>query len=213
MDNKNIDIFNTKFDKFKTLRDKFESQFMIICHNISFNNLVNKIKYQTDIIKTVKNDYKRKYLLAKINFINIFLNNLQEKTQEESPDKKLVFNSVFFITKNETIKDIKEDIKEDIKVIEIILEKEWIELLKEFSVDNYIFKYGEFFDLDYLEHLLLNKIYHDVIHVNNNVLLHYQFNKTKKKLLKREEKKALDLNNYLKTNIKIILIMLLYTGL
>src|ERR1700744_637673 len=97
--------FDIKFNKFKELKDKFESQFMIICYDLLLDDLKDKVKHQIELIKLVKDNVKRHYLLNKIfNFRN-FLDNLQER-------KKI--NSVFLIHHDTS---------------EILLEDEWINIL------------------------------------------------------------------------------------
>jgi hypothetical protein len=175
-------IFANKFNKFKNLRDKFESQFLIIAFDISIEDLLEKIKHQIELIKLVRDTYKRQYLLNKIYKLKEYVENMNSQERNK-------ISSVFFIDK-------------ELLVHEILIEKRWLDNLYNFDTDNYVFKHGEFFDLNFLKDFLLNTQYTHVIHMNNNKLSHYYTSKNKKKLYFNIEKKDIDIMDYIKNNIK-----------
>lgn len=165
--------FHTAFDKFRDCTDKFESEFMFVCHDMTLDDLKNKIAHQMELVKTIKDGLRKHYIHCKLYDFQQYL-----EMQKDKP-----VNAVFLLHKD---------------VATVPLHNDWHDILNEFGVDNYIFKYGDRFDLDYLQHLLLDNTYHNVIHVNNNTLSHYHLNRTKKKLVTKEEKKGMDLLEYMK---------------
>jgi hypothetical protein len=175
-----MDIFESKFNKYKNIRDKFDSQFTIICHNITPQELENKLTHQIELFKLVKDNFKKSYLINKLDQMKKKLDKLQEIK---------IINSVFFIDKEQ--------------VSEVILEEKWIQILQDYNINNYIFKQSEFFDIDFLQDLLLNEKLYDIICVTNDSMTHSQINKTKKMVIYKSKKNH-DLQEYLNKNIKNI---------
>lgn len=170
--------FDTTFGKFIGLKDKFDSQFMIICHDITLDDLKDKIIHQVELIKLVNDTVKRNHLLKKITGFRDYLENMQNRK---------IISSVFFIHSNPE---------------EVRLTNEWCNVLKSFNVDKYMFKRGDYFDIGYLKSLLTDTSYHDIIHVNNNTLTHFHLNSTKKKTYFKDDKSTLDVEAYVKENVK-----------
>jgi hypothetical protein len=173
-----MEQFDQTFGKYKLLKGKFKSVYTFIVYNMEMKDLLEKVDHQMAIIKLTKDNFKRAHRLEKMYNFKNYLTGLQEV--------KFV-NSIFII--NESIVD------------EPLL-KEWKDILIEFDVPAYTFLYGEEFDYDYVKNLLTDNTFFDVLHVNNNTLIHYHMNKTKKKIHNRVEKKALDVSEYISSNLK-----------
>lgn len=171
---KNAD-FTARFGKFAELKDKYEAEFMIICHNITYEKIKEKLKHQLELMKSIKYDAKRHHLLTKMNDLTSYIERIQE------PDVKRV-NSVFMVHE---------------KTEEVPLIQKELTLLLDFNVDTYIFKYGHTFDLEYLHNLLHDESYYNVLHLNNTCLTHIHLNKTKRKIFNKKDKKDINIQEYI----------------
>jgi len=178
--NQQMEKFNTIFNKFREDADKFESLFTIISYNLTINETVNKLDHYMKLINTIK-DMKRKiYLNDRIYKFKEFL---QQKSTIET--ETINVNSVFLISND---------------INEIPLETKWIEALKEFDINKFIFKYNSNFEIDYLKCLLIDTDYKHVIFIKNNEMKHIYFTDHKKKV--HHESKNIDIKTYVDKEIK-----------
>jgi hypothetical protein len=171
----------TCFDKFRSHSDKFESLYMIIVNNMDTTELTEKVNHQLKLINTLNDNVKRKFLNDRLFGFKSYLS-MQKYNKENEKISK-----VFFIYGD---------------VEEIDLRKEWIQVLLDFQVDNYILKYGDTFQIDYLIELFTDVSFKTVIAVRNNILQHIHLNSTKKKIISTIESKSLDIEQYVTENIK-----------
>ena len=90
------------------------------------------------------------------------------------------------------------------KRIDVIpLTKQHIATLNEWSVPTFIFRNGEFFDIDYVQALLFDVEYHDTIRIANKHLTHVQLNTTKRRtVFEREVGADFDLEEYIGKSTK-----------
>jgi hypothetical protein len=174
-----MDKFNSIFSEYRNEKDKFESQYTVVIYDYAVEKLLEKVKHQINLANTSRDKVKRTYLNDKLYGFRKFI---------ENKKADVILNCVFLVGK-------------DGKIEEITLEKPWLAVLKDFGVDNFIFKHGEYFEIDYLEELFLDTTYKHVLHVNNNKLTHYYMNKTKKKIAYSEESKSLNIEEYIAINI------------
>lgn len=169
------------FEKFRTHKDKFESLYMLIVHEIETTELIEKVSHQIKLINTVQDSMKRKYLNDRMFGFKTYLTTQKYNKENEKISK------VFFIFE---------------ETEEVDLKKEWKQVLSDFQVENYIFKYGGVFDIDYLVDLFTDISFKNVVAVRNNVLQHMHLNSTKKRTICTKDEKSLDVEKYVKENIK-----------
>jgi hypothetical protein len=170
--------FDVVFGAHVTKRDRFESHFTIIAHDLTLDKTLENLKHHLNIIDKLSDRVKRNFLYDR-------LNNFKTNLEKQPIEGKI--NCIFLIGE---------------ETVQIALIIEWLAILKEFSVDNWMFKYGEYFHIDYLRSLLTDHIFADVISVNNTKLQHCQVNSTKRKVIYSADTKNVDLTQYLQENVK-----------
>ena len=94
------------------------------------------------------------------------MNNFLLFIEKEYRDKEI--NSVFLIFD---------------EVVEIKLSKKKKKILNEYGIHNFVFKYDNKFCIDYINDLFNDFNFVNVLNVKNNLLIHFQINSTKKKLI------------------------------
>lgn len=170
--------FDETFKKYKDCKGKFYSLFVFVVHDMLASELIEKIKHQLELLKSIKDNFKKGFLSNRLYQFRLYLEDIKDK-------ESTIINSVFMVHD---------------EIDNIVLPKEWKDLLLKYNVDKYIFKYNDHYDLDYLENLLTNDEYCHIIHANNNQINYYHLNKTKKKLVCSEEKKSPDIAQFMNTN-------------
>ncbi len=140
----------------KFIRDNHESLFTILLYDKSKEEFLSDLKRRLEKVKDIKNTFKRKKLNDRI--FNLV-------TQIESSVHQ-VFNHIILVS-------------DDINYIQ--LTKKDIGVLKEYSIPNYTFEYGEYFQIDWLQDLFENFTFYDVVIYNSNQYTHYNGNLYKKK--------------------------------
>jgi hypothetical protein len=83
------------------------------------------------------------------------------------------------------------------------LSKDNIRILNEWQIPSFVFRYGEFFDIDYLNGLLFDESYYDIINITNKKVIHTHLGKEKKKTIFDKEVSEFDLDNYIKENVNV----------
>jgi len=167
-----------KYNKFREIKDKFNSLYMIIARNITKKKLIDFINNNLNNIKKVKDKYKRDYLIDR-------LYSFKEYLEDNDYNKSL--NHVFFISN---------------VIDELIISKNSINILNDYNVPNIIIKSDNIFDIDYLIHLLTDITYNNVLHIHNDNITHIHLNKTKIKIIKKSSLNNSKLDDYIKDNIK-----------
>lgn len=142
-------------DKFKDIKDKYDSLFTILIYDLQLQEVIDKLFYRLEIIKRIKNTYKRKYLNDRLYGFIEYLKIIKEFD-----------GGIFFIS--DEINEIK--IKDT-------------KILKEYNVNNFIFKYGNKFEIDYLTNLFEDFEFRHVIDISGNKFDHVLLNSTKKKTI------------------------------
>ena len=167
-----------ELEQFRDIRDKCQSQYTIIINNISVEDIISLIYKKIEVVKTIKDIYKRKYLNDRIySFIEYF----------KQFEPETIKSEIYLLGKN---------------IINVPLTKKWINTLNEWNIPNFIFENGEYFDIDYANSLLLDNEYYDVIKIINKKMLHSHLNRVKQRV-KHEQNIGgeSDLNEYIANNV------------
>jgi len=163
-----------ELEQFRQTEDKFESLYTIIFHSISVQDIVSYLFKKLKKLGNLASGFKRKYL-------NDRLYGLIEYLQKEYNETEII-NSIFLIGKD---------------INPIILTIDHLKLLKECNINSIICKNGNNYDIDYLNHLLTNCDFKDVLHIDNNHVIHYKMNETKQKIASEINIKNTDINDYI----------------
>jgi len=168
-----------ELEEFRNIRDKFQSSYTILINNIQVDDIISRLYKKLDIINTIKDGVRKKYL-------NDRVYTLIEHFKQLDPE---TFNSGIYL------------LGKDIHVID--LKKDWINVLNDWSVPNFIFMNGEYFDIDYLTNLLLDISYLDIIRIMNKKLTHTQINTTKRREITEMDMGGdFELEEYISKNTK-----------
>jgi hypothetical protein len=162
---------------YKNKIGKLNSLYTILLWGLPMKEQIDLLyKELLKINKFVKDSYKKK----KANdVIYTFL-----KYIENIYDREDIVNGIFFI---------------DVNIDEFILTKNEINVCKEWKIDNLILKYNDRFEIDYLDDLLYNLEYTNVIHLNKKILCHLYYNPTKiKQINKIEVSSVEEVDEYIK---------------
>lgn len=168
--------FDIIFEKFKNTSGKNESLFTIVIYNLSVEQITQLLEHQLRTAKNIINPKKRTVICKKIYQLKEFIKDYK---------KNKLINSIFLV---------------DNTINEIELNKDWLDVLKYFDVQNFIFKCNNFFEINFLKSLLTDVSYENVICVNNNKLTHTFFNKNKKRVHFKDEIKSLNIEKYINDN-------------
>ncbi len=139
-------------------RDSHESLFTILIYDVSKEEFLNDLKKRLDKIKSITNTFKRK----KLNDRLFKLVTHVELSQTE------IYNKIILLSDN---------------IMEYELGKTEIDMLKEYSIPNYTFEYGEYFNINWLKDLFENFTFYNVIIFNQNQYTIWNGNLNKKKKL------------------------------
>jgi hypothetical protein len=170
-----MDIFNSLVD----ITDKHDSLYMIIIYNTTVENLIAKVKNMIKNVDAISDTYKKFYLKNRLTkFFEYFV----------EYDEKEILNKIFCVSE---------------KIYSYDLTNEWKENLINYKCINVTIKYGNSFNIDWLIKYLSDNSYYHIINLKNNTLKHYHLNSTKKKLHYEHTSKNLNIETYLKDNIKL----------
>ena len=149
----------SKFDdKLSFIRDSHESLFTILIYDTPKETFIADIKSKLEKIKDIKNTFKKNKLN---NRLFKLLSNIEESTD-------LIINNVILVS-------------DDIKYFK--LNKNDIQMLKEYDIKKYTFEYNEYFNIHWLKDLFENFNFHNIIIYNSNQFTHYKGNNYKKKII------------------------------
>lgn len=171
--------FDSLYSKFIDEKDRYESQYIFVIHNSPIESVLDKIHKILNIFDDISNPGKKGFLKSKIGTL---------MKQFEGIKSETTINGIYLVSKEN-------------KINEFELKKYWKDTLTHFDCENILVKYGEFFDIDWLKHLLLNRSFIHILHIKNNNLRHIHLNKTKKKIANVKEEKKMDLVLYVQENI------------
>lgn len=142
--------------KFAYIRDGHESLFTILIYDTDKEKILNDLKKRLEKIKEIKNTFKKQKLNDRL--YKLILN--IESSQKQN------YNNIILVS-------------DEIKFIDLTTTD--INMLREFTISNYSFEYGEYFKIDWLTGLFENLTYYDIVIFNSSQYTHYLGNKYKKK--------------------------------
>lgn len=163
-------------DEYRCVSDKYNSLFTIIICNKNNEFVVEKIEQQINKVKGMSNGFKKKYILNRLhNFIE-YLENYE----------KPKICSIILIGKD---------------VDEIKLTKKQVKTINEYNIPQYIFLYGNTYDINYVNDLFTNFDFYNVIEIQQKKITHTLLNKTKIKKISNFTFKTIDLFNKYINNV------------
>ena len=172
-----MNIFDKTFEKYRNSGSKFESNFTIIAYKLPINSFVEKIQHQLNLINLMSDRFKKVYLYTR-------LNNFKEYIKNKFETETHITN-IFFVG-------------QETNAIDII--DSWKLVIEKFDVESYIFRHGEYFDIAFLQSLLTDDKFYNVVVILPNKLSVFQHNPSKRKQVNQiQVPKLPELITYLKT--------------
>jgi hypothetical protein len=147
----------------KNLAWKRESQdgaFTILMWNLSKDELISELKHKLALISNIKNTFKRAKLNDRLYEYLVQI----EKSSTQSYDQIVLIGSETIIYK---------------------LDKNDVNILKEYSIQQFTISNDESFNIEWLVDLFENFKFYDVVINNSNNLTHWSGNLNKKKIIKQ----------------------------
>lgn len=178
--------FNDTFDKYRDQKSKYESSYIFIIHDLLTEKLIEHINHVINIINTINDKVRRNFILTRIYNFKDYVQSRFESTNSIS--------GIFMVN-------------DDVNYIEF--QPEWKKNMLMFDTQNFNYVYGEYFDINYLQDMLLNiDDYHHVINVSQNKFAHHYKTLSKKKYIESGTANHADLTKYLNelTTDKFIII-------
>jgi hypothetical protein len=152
-----------ELEEFRDIRDKFESNYTVIVNNMLVGEIQNVLTKKLETINTLKDNFKKKYLNNRFYSLVNFFN-------QKDPTLK---NSGIYL------------VGQELQIID--LKKSWSKTLNEWGVSKLLIRNDEYFPIDYINSLLLDNSFYDVVEINNKNVTYKHLNKTKKKIIKSFE--------------------------
>ena len=177
MNKSEIASFNTIFENYKNIIDKYESLYIFVVYGASIEAFLEKIHKMINIADEISNPSKKSYIKSRLYSFVKHLDGIKPET---------IIENIYLVGNS---------------VSEIFLEPHWKKTLIDFSCDNIIVNYGENYQLDWLKKLLLDTSFINIIHLKNNTLKHLHINTTKKRLFVEKNEKKMDVEQYIKNNV------------
>lgn len=162
-----------ELEPYRNVTDKYESLMTFLVHDITVKELNDKLYHRLNMIKTIKNTFKRKYINDRLyNFIEYF----------KEYDLNTIINAIFLVST---------------EIIDIPLNEKYMSIIKEYDINNFIIKYNNNFEINYINDLLTNLNFRTILHLNNTKLEHIILNNTKRKVIHTEDSKDMNLIKYM----------------
>ena len=164
------------FRPYKIVMDKHKSLYIFIVNNIAVEEVIEKIKRMIIIIDSGSNPSKNAY---RKNRLSIFLTHLTGIKPESIVDGLFLLGTT---------------------LDKFSFNPFWRETLELFGQNKFIEFHDDYFDIELLKNLLLDRSYINVLHFKNNTLKHIHLNKTKKRIHCERTERNMDVNAYIVTN-------------
>lgn len=177
--NTNKKEFDDVFSQYTDIKSKFNGSFIMVVYKLSQEELVHKISHQIGLINLMSDRYKKNYLLTRIfnlrDYINARYTNISNTSQNAISNIFLIHDDIISINFNEL----------------------WCNNIEEFDINHFIFKNDEYFDIKFLEDLLLNTSYVDIISVSQHKFTHNRYTGSKRKYINEKSSNHNDLQKYI----------------
>lgn len=164
-----MELFNTKFDKFKDHKDKFDSLYIFVVYDAHVDSVKEKLNRYMDSLDKISDNVRRSYAKNRIFVAQQYVDSLEG-----------TLNCILMIGK-------------DIEMIQ--LEKEWKDVLRQFMCPNIQIRNGNEYDINWLKDLILDTNFVHVLHLKGNDIRHYYLNSTKKAIVYSDTIKSMKLEN------------------
>jgi hypothetical protein len=170
--------FTTTFSKYSVQTDKFESLYIFVIYKLNYDPLVNNITRILHSIESIPDNKKKYYLSTRIkNFIEYIKINYEPES---------LINGIFLIDTNINYEP---------------MDNYYIDTLEQFVYNNFSYKYGCEYPLDWLKDLVLDRKYINVIKVKNNDFTYSKLNSSKKFIVSCQTIKSMDLKQLITNQI------------
>jgi hypothetical protein len=176
-------IFDEYFNPYREERSKFKGCFTIFIYNLSQEITLEKISHQIGLINLISDKMKKNYLLSRV---YEFKDHITNKYTDSN------ISGIYLVG-------------DTVNLINIL--PQWKKNIEQFDINNFIFKYDEFYDITYLEDLCLNTNYVNVLTVSQSKFTHFYYTISKRKNVGNGSSTTVELQNYLKSLGKNIVLL------
>lgn len=172
--------FDQQFDIYRQTSETLETLFTILAYQLTPNQLCDLITDKLKLVKEMRPSKKKQVTCQRLNQFIDYLND-----DERSEIKEI--NSIFLISDT---------------VIELPLQSDWIQVIQEYNIGPFIYKYGTSYEIDYLKLLLTDVSFKEVILVNNHEYSHIHLGLHKKKIHYHKTSKNFNLKEYVEQKVE-----------
>jgi len=169
--------FDSTFDKFKEIKDKFESLYIFVIYELASEELEDIFGKLLKNIDSIPDSKKKGYLKSRI---TNFKNNLDSSKDD-------IINGIYLV--GETVKYF-------------AIDKFFIDTLKLFKIGKFNYKFDNYFPISWLKNFVIDRNYVNVVKVKNNDVSITKFNQTKQLNVFNETIKSLNLVDFLKLKME-----------
>jgi hypothetical protein len=169
--------FDSTFDKFKEIKDKFESLYIFVIYETLREELEDIFSKLIKNIDSISDSKKKHYIKSRItNFKNTI-----------DSTKDTIINGIYLV--GETVKYVP-------------IEKYYIDTLKMFKIGKCNYKFDNYYPIGWLKNFVIERSYVNVVKVKNNDVSITKFNQTKQLTVYNETIKSFNLIEFLKTRME-----------
>lgn len=170
--------FNTTFARYKGVTDRHQSLYIFVINGMVVEEFIERVKKMITIVDAGTNPSKKAYLKSK-------LNNFVENLLGIEP--LATINGIYFVSNTVHYHDFR---------------RFWKETLDSFGCDKVLIQYDDTYQLDWLNNLLLDRSYINILHIKSNTLKHVHLGLTKKRVFREKTEKNMDLTSYIQENVQ-----------
>lgn len=172
----NLEQFQNLTKVERSMEDKCDSLYMFVMYGVSILNVMTKVDMMLGSIDNMTNPYKRNYVRGRIVRFRTELDSMNDEMDE------VKMNCVYLVS------DV---------VRRIELDEGVGETLKMFECEEYVVRYGNVFDFEWLDNYLYDRLCVDVLRVNNSEMTHVHLGRTKSRVYKHVNSRKFDLVEYI----------------
>ena len=170
------DSFSSLFNTYKGVTDKHKTLYIFIINSIVVEEVIEKVKRMIIIIDSGSNPSRNAYRKGRVNLLLNFLTGMKPES---------IVDGVFMLGE---------------KLDKFSFNPYWKETLESFGCAKFIETHEDYFDIEWLRNLLLDRSYINVLHLKNNTLKHSHLSKTKKRCYQERTEKSMDVNAYIESD-------------
>ena len=166
---------------FRKVRGKTNSLITLMVYDTSKDELISYVNKQLDLIKNIKDSFKRKLINDILYKLKCDIENLLDK----------IINKIYFVSENE--------------INNFSLSKNNLKTLREYNKIKIYYKNNDKFDVNYIINLFTDFKFYKVLEIDKKSCSLFEINSTKKKLIEKKKiANQLELEDILDSSINLL---------